>query len=34
MLSTLISRADRARALLEQQGTPPADYLVPDIYGS
>ena len=34
MLSTLISRADRARALLEQQGTPPADYLVPDIYDS
>ena len=34
MLSSLASRADRARAMLEQQGTPPADYLVPDIYDS
>jgi sigma-54 dependent transcriptional regulator, acetoin dehydrogenase operon transcriptional activator AcoR len=34
MLLTTSSRADRARAVLEQQGTAAADYLVPDIYDS
>jgi transcriptional regulator of acetoin/glycerol metabolism len=34
MLQTTSSRAERARTVLEQQGTVTADYLVPDIYDS